>query len=178
MTSILMMGLLAFATTTPANNNTANNNTATPSFKITTKRDNDRVEVKSDQDQAILSIRSPFGISNAVIERMGEKWPEGMIIRLYVNGLENIQISNGKVKLEASVSSQDGRVRLWKDHKEDVLLDAQSPLWMAIRMVGSDGKLAQTIPLQNGCFEMRLPRAFFDGNPKAITVNWVDFYRH
>lgn len=172
MTHILTVGLLTVviaATTTVA---------ATPSFTITTKRDNDRVEVKIDQNKAILSIRSPFGISDAVIERRGEKWPDAVVIRLYVKGLENFQVSNGKAKLEASVSSQDAKARLWKDAKEDAPLDAQSSLWMEIRMVGSDGQLAKTIPLQDGYFEMQLPRAFLDGNPKAITMNWVDFYRN
>jgi len=34
------------------------------------------------------------------------------------------------------------------------------------------------IPLKGGFFEMPLPKAFFEGNPKAITVNWIDFYRN
>jgi hypothetical protein len=69
-------------------------------------------------------------------------------------------------------------VRLWKDGKEDAPLDAQSPYWIEIRTVGRDGNLAKTIPLKDGYFEMQLPKAFFDGNPKAITMNWIDFYRN
>lgn len=30
---------------------------------------------------------------------------------------------------------------------------------------------------ENGYFEMTLPKAFFDGNPHTIQVNWIDFYR-
>lgn len=149
-----------------------------PPFKITTKRDNDRVEVKAEKDKTILSVHSPFGISNAVIERTGENWPEAVTLRLHLKGLENFQVTNGKVKLEASVSSQDGKVRLWKDGKEDSPLDAKSPYWMEIRIVGSDGKPAKAIPLKDGYFEMQLPRAFFESNPKTITVNWIDFYRN
>jgi hypothetical protein len=85
---------------------------------------------------------------------------------------------NDQSKLEASVSSQDGKVRLWKDGKEDSPLDAKSPRWMDIRLVGSDGKPAKGIPLKDGYFEMKLPTAFFENNPKAITVNWIDFYRN
>ena len=78
------------------------------------------------------------------------------------------------------MSSHDGkqRVRLWKDGKEDSPLDSNSPLWMEIRMVGGDGKPAKEIPLKDGYFEMQLPKAFFEGNPKSITVNWIDFYRN
>ena len=62
------------------------------------------------------------------------------MLRLHLKGLENIKVSNGKVTMEAAVSSQDGKVRLWKDGKEDSPLDAKSPYWMEIRIVGHDGK--------------------------------------
>ncbi len=149
-----------------------------PPFKITTKRDNDRVDVKTDKDNVTFSVHSPFGISNAVIERADEKWPDAVVLRLHLKGLENFSVSNDKVKLEASISSQDVKLRLWKDGKEDLPLDTKNPYWMEIRMVGSDGKVAKTIPLKDAYFEMQLPKAFFEGNPKAITLNWIDFYRN
>ena len=150
-----------------------------PTFKITTKRDTDKVEVKVEKDKTVFSIHSPFGISQAVIERMDEKWPDGVVLRLHLKGLENFRASNGKVTLDAAVSSSDDRqrVRLWKDGKEDLPLDSKSLYWMAIRMVGSDGKPAKDIPLKDGFFEMQLPKAFFEDNPMSITVNWIDFYR-
>jgi hypothetical protein len=49
---------------------------------------------------------------------------------------------------------------------------------MQIRMIGSDGKAAKIIPLKDGDFEIQLPKAFFEGNPKSIMVNWIDFYRN
>ena len=151
----------------------------TPTFKITTKRGTDTVEVKVEKDQTVFSIHSPFGISHAVIERTQEEWPEGLVLRLHLKGLENFRASNGKVTLDAAVSSSDDRqrVRLWKDGKEDSPLDSKSPHWMVIRMVGNDGKSAKNIPLKDGFFEMRLPKVFFEANPKSITLNWIDFYR-
>ena len=151
----------------------------TPTFKVTTKRDTDKVDVKFEKDQTVFSVHSPFGISQAVIERTQEKWSEGVVLRLHLNGLENFRASNGQVTLDAAVSSSDDRqrVRLWKDGKEDSPLDSKSPHWMAIRMVGGDGKPAKGIPLKDGFFEMQLPKVFFEDNPKSITVNWIDFYR-
>ena len=108
----------------------------------------------------------------------GEKWPDTVVLHLYLKGLENFSVRNGKVKVEVTVSSQDGKVRLWKDEKEDSPLDATNPYWMNIRMVGNDGKPAKTIPLKDGYFEMQLPKAFIEENPKSITVNWIDFYRN
>jgi hypothetical protein len=149
-----------------------------PPFKITTKRDNDTVEVRADKEKTVFIVKSPFGISSAIIERNGEKWPDAVVLRLHLTGLENFRVTNDNLKLEASVSSQNGIVRLWKDGKEDSPLDAKSPFWMGIRMIGGDGKPAKTIPLKEGYFEMTLPKAFFEGNPKSITVNWIDFYRN
>ena len=149
-----------------------------PPFKITTKRDTDKVEVRAEKGKTVFIVKSPFGISNAVIERSGEKWQDAVVLRLHLKGLESFEASNGKIALNAAVSSQNGNVRLWKDEKEDSPLDAKSPLWMEIRMVGGDGKPAKTIPLKDGYFEMALPKAFFEGNPKSITLNWIDFYRN
>ena len=150
----------------------------TPPYKITLKRDNDTVEVRADKEKTVFIVKSPFGISQAAIERTQEKWPESVVLRLNLKGLENFKASNGKATLEASVSSQDGKVRIWKDGKEDMPLDAKSPYWMEVRMVGGDGKAAKAIPLKDGFFEMALPKAFFEGNPKSITVNCIDFYRN
>ena len=99
------------------------------------------------------------------------------MLRLHLKGLENFKVSNGKVTLEASMSSQDGNVRLWKDGKEDSPLDSKSPYWLEIRRFDHDGKEATTIPLKDGYFEIQLPKALFDDDPKSITVNWIDFYR-
>ena len=149
-----------------------------PPFTITTKRDNDKVEVKVEKDKTVFVVRSPFGISQAVIERTGDKWPEAVTLRLHLKGLESFRATNGKVTLDAAVSSNNAKVRLWKDGKEETPLDPKSPYWMEIHMVGGDGKPDKAIPLKDGHFEMALPRAFFEGNPKAITVNWIDFYRN
>ena len=175
MTDFLAPGLvvLALAATTAAADD------PTP-FSVTTKRADDRADVKVEKDKLIVSVQSPFGISHAVIERKGETWPDAVVLRLHLKGLENFKVTSEKVKLEGSASLQDGKpqVRLWKDGKEDAPLDAKSPYWMEVRIVGGDGKAAKEIPVKGGYFEMPLPRAMFEGNPRTITVNWIDFYRN
>ena len=164
-----LIALAVFVTTAAADD--------TPSFKIKTKRENDTVEVRADKDKTVFIVKGPFGISQAVIKRTDEKWPDTIMFRLHLKGLEKFGVTNGKVMVEASVSSQDGKVRLWKHGNEHTPLDAKSPYWMEIRIVGGDGKLAKAIPLKDGYFEMALPKAFFDGNPKSIILDWIDFYR-
>ena len=97
-------------------------------FSITTKRSDDNVEFKVDDDKTVFTIRSPFGISSAEIERIDYKWPDIVMVQLYLKGFENLRITNGKVTLEASVSSHDAKspVRLWMVKNEDASLDAKS----------------------------------------------------
>jgi hypothetical protein len=148
-------------------------------FKITTKLKDDSVEVREDKDKTVFAVKSPFGISQAVIERQEENWPTLVVLRLHLKGLSTYRASNGKATLDAAVSIEEGKgkVRLWKDGKVDAPLDENSPLWTDIRIVGSDGRPAKELPLKDGYFEMTLPRAFFEDSPKSITMNWIDFYR-
>jgi hypothetical protein len=148
-------------------------------FKITTKRKDDRVEVRVEKDKAVFSAHSPFGISQAVIERVGETWPKEVTLRLHLKALEGFRASNGRVNLDAAVSIQKGKakVRWWKDSQEDAALDEKSPFWTDLRIVGGDGQPPKELPLRDGYFEATLPKAFFEGNPKSITLSWIDFYR-
>ena len=151
----------------------------TPPFNITTKRPDDKVAFKTEGDKTVFTIRSPFGISNAVIQRTGEKWPTAIVLRLHLKGLESLRIQNDKWTLAAAVAShrETPRVRLWKDKNEENPIDIKSPYWMPIRMLGSDQKPTTDIPLNEGYFEMQLPVALFEDNPESITIHWIDFYR-
>jgi hypothetical protein len=148
-------------------------------FKITTKRQDDAVEVRAGKRRTVIDVKSPFGISQAVIELTRGRWPGMVVVRLRLKGLSSFRVSDGKTAVDAAVSIDDGkpRVRVWKDGREDAPLDAKSPLWLDVRALGGDGKPARELPLQDGYFDVRLPRALFKGSPKSITVSWIDFYR-
>lgn len=146
-------------------------------FKITTKRDDDKVEVAFAQGKTVISVHSPLGISQAIIQRSDNKWPTSVMLRLHLKGLENFKVTNGNVTLETALSTQNGKVRLWKDNNEAQLLDARHPYGMDIRRVGKDGKPVKAIPLKDGYFEIQLPKALFEDHPNSITLNWIDFYR-
>ena len=148
-----------------------------PTVKIRKKRDDDKVEVAGENGKAIISVQSPFGISQAAIERRGNQWPSTVMLRFHLRGLENLRVNNGKDTLETAVSSQGAKVWLWKDGKAGSPLDPKHPYWMETRMVGKDGKPVKMIPLKDGYFEMQLPKALIEHNPKSITLNWIDFYR-
>jgi hypothetical protein len=61
--------------------------------------------------------------------------------------------------------------------RDETPLTAADPRRLAIRVLGKDGKTAAGVPLDGGHFEVTLPTTFLRDNPKALTVEWVDFYR-
>ena len=176
--SLPLTVLLAVSVTALAGDGDAKDQPA--KFKITTRRKDDSVEVRAEKDRAVFSVKSPFGIGQAVIERQEDTWPKAVVLRLHLKGLSSFRASNGKVRVDAAVSIDEGKAkaRLWKDGKEDAPLDEKSPLWMDVRIVGGDGKPARELPLKGGYFEVALPRALFEGDPKSVTLTWIDFYRN
>jgi hypothetical protein len=179
--SFLVVGLVAFLVVHPLTVAGENDDPkkSLPNFKTTTRKKDDAIEVRSDKDKTLFIVKSPSGISQVVIERQADSWPKTVVLRLHLKGLESFRASNGKTTLNAAISFQDAKpkVRQWKDANENAGLDDKSPLWMDVRMLGSDGKPAKAIPLNNGYFEMMLPKLFFEGNPKSIMVSWLDFFR-
>lgn len=149
------------------------------SYKITTRKKEDTVGIHTEKDRTVLVVGSPSGIGQADIERLEANWPRVVVLRLHLKGLESFRASNGTIRLDASVSVHEGkpRVRLWKDGKEESPLDEKNQFWTDIRIVNRDSTPAKGIPLKDGYFEITLPKAFFEGNPKSITLNWIDFYR-
>lgn len=63
------------------------------------------------------------------------------------------------------------------DKRQDDPKDRKSEFLMDFKMVGKDGKAATKVPLEDGHFEMKLPKPFFDGNPKSVALSWIDFLR-
>jgi len=139
----------------------------TDRFKITTKKAEDTVTVSAEKTKTVFNVKSPQGISRAIIERLDKKWPDVVVVRMHMKGLEQFQAGNGKMTVNATVSStkQEPRVRVWIDEKKP--LDAKSPLYLNVQPMDDEGYI-----------EITFPKAFFDGNPKQITLNWIDYFRN
>ena len=135
-----------------------------------------RVQLLNEGDNVIVDITSKFGIDNATIKRKSNEWPKSILVRLHLGGLESFKAGGEDVAVEWSVSSTGEhakRVSLRKG-REDLALDERSPYHTTVGIVGGNGKL----PLKDGYFEVPLPAKLFEGNPKEITLRWIDFYRN
>jgi hypothetical protein len=150
-----------------------------PRFTISTRKADDTVEVTGDADRTAFDVRSPSGIGRAVVDRTGDAWPKVVVVRLHLKGLETLKVSNGTVAVGAAAGVRDGKVevRQWTGDKDETPPAADDPLRLTIRALDTAGKPAAGLPLDGGHFEVTLPAAFFRETPKALTVEWIDFYR-
>ena len=151
------------------------------SFKISTQRADDRVETSLADGAALVSIHSPMGISHATVQRVADCWPRQLTVQLHLRGLENLRIGNGQITIETRAPSRDQEhlCQMWKDNtaNERLALDTHSPYWIEIRMPGKDVKPNGLVPRDERYYELRLPPALLEENPKAISIGWIDFYR-
>ena len=144
-----------------------------PTFDIKAKKPTDQIKLKVEQDTATLDISSPSGIGGATITLAKGKWPTTVVLRLHLRGLESFSASNSKIKLSASVASHGGnpkRLYLTEDGKE------KQPE-TEIKVLDAAGKPVKGLPDKGGYFEIRLPNALLEGQPKSLELGWIDFYR-
>jgi hypothetical protein len=144
----------------------------------TTKRADSRIRFVPDGDHTVIDITSTSGIGSATIKRgADEEWPQTILARLHLRGLESFKATAGDVTVEWSVASSGdhpSRATLRKGGGESPLGD-DSPYHSKAKIVGGDG----SIPVgKDGYFEIPLPAKLFEGNPPEITLQWIDFYRN
>ena len=148
----------------------------TPILRAVAQRKSTHMQIVHGQQATIIDIRCPFGIDSATIQRMAVDWPAKILVRLHLRGLESLQVTRENLTIQWSVQSTGDHathVSLREDRKETAL-SQQSPYFEPLRMVGGEGK----IPLQEGYFEVRLPRKLLENNPEQIRLRWIDFYRN
>jgi len=151
-----------------------------------------RVESLGDRTQeAGINVAIADGVATIDVTRtppMGRmrittegKWCEGIVLRLRVGGLENLQCEHGEVSVMASVLSHSDHKQLQfrMEGEKQVALDPKDPLWLEISQRGKDGKKVTSLPKvdEGGYFEIRIPAAILAGEPQPLAIDWIDFYR-
>lgn len=155
----------------------------------------------SNSDRTILDLRSERGIGTCRIHRKLDKWPERLILRLHLRGLEQIAVHIGDRKWIGAVSSSDGIVR-WTSTSDDAMeqtIDSSDPNWCSIRVLrGNESPATENeppipmppsttdsnspqkirVPLEEDeSWEMTFPPAWLQENPSSIRISWIDFFR-
>ncbi len=146
--------------------------------EVVLKKSDDKVAIETGDKQVIYTFTSPSGIGEATISPAKE-WASQVVVRLRLRGLESFTASNAKVELSASISSSgDNRqsLRLLQQGEKSAVQPG-SPNWTEIKCHNADGSPAAGLPDQDGYIELVLPSVLTEGNPKSITLKWIDFYR-
>jgi hypothetical protein len=55
------------------------------------------------------------------------------------------------------------------------MIEPGDPFWLDIQIVSDQA--APHIPLDQGYFEITLPKGFLDEGRRAFSIGWIDFYR-
>jgi hypothetical protein len=109
------------------------------------------------------------------------RWCEGIVLRLRVGGLENLQCDHGEVSVTASVLSHSDHKQLQfrMEGEKQVALDPKDSLWLTITQRDKNGKKLTSLPKvdEGGYFEIRIPAAILAGEPQPLAIDWIDFYR-
>lgn len=141
-------------------------NAAEP-FTITLRKEADRVSVAEADGMVAFTVESKMGIGGATIEPKAGQWPKRVVLRLRLNGLESLTVSNGKKNWSLSAGADGHAPRIyWKERGDETPIDKGDAFW-------SDIKVSKTPTV----FEVPLPAGLFDDKPKSLKVDWIDFYR-
>jgi hypothetical protein len=134
-----------------------------------------QVIVSAQPDVTWVDVVSPSGQGGASVVLPAA--PQRLVLRFYVQGLEELRFSYGDVVIEASVSSLDGRSvlqRLGGPHPAEI--GAVSPYWLTIGLAPGAG-VSATIPLASGYISVEAPADFIQHAHTAFAIRWLDFYR-
>lgn len=142
---------------------------------IEVTRTNAEIRVNASDGATVIDISDPGGIGRAELKRSGKKWPEKLVLRLRLKGLESLKVTVGENKLGWWVAA-DPAVKTymsqWVDGKE-TSLTSESPWWSEVKRVDVSTKS----PRKEGYFELTLPARMFAENPEIMHIAWVDFFR-
>jgi hypothetical protein len=152
--------------------------TRPPVFTAAAEGDGNELKVSVEGETVVVDVQSRSGIGAATVELASGTPPETIVVRLHVNGLESFRLSYEQTAIAAAVSSGDSRSMLQEVSSPDggtSPLTSDSPLWLDIRAVSAQA--TPTIPLQEGYFEIRLPKGLLSDRQRSFTIRWIDFYR-
>jgi hypothetical protein len=170
---ILVSVLLVSCATAPANAQADE-----PAISVITRNVDDEVGIRYQDGAALIDIHSPSGIGSASFELESGPMPGEMILHLHLGGLEQVQLTSSHETLRASVSSDstfsvDEQVILSAGTESPLL--PGNPLWMEINVVA--GQTEKKIPLEEGYFEIAVPREFLKNAGTSFEAQWIDFFR-
>jgi hypothetical protein len=145
-------------------------------LKVKAEGEGNSLTVKSEGDAVTVDVRSRSGIGRATVEHASGPAPKKIIVQLRLKGLEEFRLAYGQTVITARVSSSDSRnitQSVDPPGGGERPITPDSPHWMEIKVVSDQSR----IPLEQGHFEITLPKDVFGKGRRSFSIRWIDFYR-
>jgi hypothetical protein len=149
-----------------------------PVFQVKAEGDGNNAAISIEGKVAVLDIHSRSGIGRATVEYVSGPILEKIVVRLRLKGLEELRLSYDRTVITARVSSGDSRnvvQSLDPPGGDERPITPDSPHWMEVKIVSD--KAAPRIPLDDGYFEITLPKDVLGKGRRSFSIRWIDFYR-
>lgn len=143
--------------------------TPPPEITIATSSETDKITPSYSENEAgegwsaVLDVTSATGIGSGWVSLVAGAWPQPVLLRLHLAGLEELTLKAGEAVVQASVSSGPGRAVRQVDAAGQELLP-DSPLWLEVSF-------------GDGYFDVLLPPDLLAPDVAAFDISWIDFYR-
>lgn len=140
----------------------------------------DRITWTVVEKNATFDIYSPSGIGRATVRWLAGDYPERVVLRFHLKGLEELRFTYATTIVTVSVASTGGSVvqqQVARDAGEMQAITADSPYWMQTKLVAEHAPSSPSIPLSAGYIEVELPPHFLRTRQTAFAIAWIDFYR-
>ncbi|MGH9847849.1 MAG: hypothetical protein ACREEM_54880 [Blastocatellia bacterium] len=147
-------------------------------FQVKAEGDGAGAAIGIQDKTAVLDIHSRSGIGRVTVEHVSGTLPEKIVARLHLKGLEEFRLSYGRTVVTARVSSDDGRNIVQSIDPPgggERSITPDSPFWMEVRIASA--QVAPRIPLEQGYFEITLPKDVLGKGRRSFAIRWIDFYR-
>lgn len=148
-------------------------------YTATPKKDDIIISFSETGSTLYIDVTSVSGIGTAEIKRHTDSWPQAVVLRLHLQGLEQFEFMYADTAVTLAISSQQDQqlqqsVRQINNAAEP--LNPISDFWMQTEIVNAAGSPG-TIPLSDGSINVHVPQDFLDKNDESFTVSWIDFFR-
>lgn len=142
-------------------------------IRVDLAKEGDTAKVDHSDGRAVIDVSSATGIGHLTAQREAAHWPDEVVVRLRLKGLEQLTIAYDNVEILTGVSSSgDAMPLVLRVTDESGAVQAASP---------SAGIYYPTIRRGGGAtdefFEVTLPPHFHQALPPSFELSWIDFYR-
>ena len=149
-----------------------------PVFTVTTKNQDDQIHINYENGVTTFDIHSPTGIGSAKFDLESGSMPQKLILRLHLKGLEGFRLVSSQATIAASGSSSEvfhvtGQSVIAAGNEFSIT--PIDPLWVKVEIVSDQAD--KKIPLEEGYFEIVVPKEFIRSAGNSFEVQWIDFYR-